>query len=207
MRAVKSFSGLAALAVACTLAYAPTASAEGGFYLGGGFGLSSAESNPAPGAPYFSTDTFPLIGLTAGYRVDGANHFWAAEADADVSFGSDLLGPSGSSCPVYANAPYYCTHTATLRLRGVFGMPINDKYEGFGSIGLVAVSGTSAIGPTAQADAVNTGYTLSAGVQRATTRGVMRAELIYDRADTARTNGDSYTPEYQALTLKLSLLF
>ncbi|MBW6506940.1 MAG: outer membrane beta-barrel protein [Rhodobacteraceae bacterium] len=207
MRAVNSISRLAALAVACTLSYTSTASAEGGFYWGGGFGLSSAESLPAPGFPFGASDTFPVVGITAGYRVDGANHFWAAEADTDISFGSDFVGNSGSSCPVYADGPYYCTHNATLRLRGVFGMPINSNYEGFGSVGLVAVRGTSAIGPTVQADAVNTGYTLSAGVQRATARGLARAELIYDRADTVRTNNGGYAPQYEALTLKISLLF
>jgi len=90
----------------------------------------------------------------------------------------------------------------------IVGTALNSSYDIFGAAGFAAVSGTSAVGPFNQANAVNTGYTLAVGVQRELNNGsTARLELNYEDLSNSAVNGGPFNPQYQSIGLKLTYLF
>lgn len=183
-------------------------SAAQDFYFGAGLGYASASSSEGGGGGATSEADFGVIGLTVGYRWELAAMFAAAEIDADLSLGAEFSeGPD--ACLTDASGPYFCTHDATVRLRGLVGAPVGGGgFEAFASAGLVAVMGTSAIETSDQMDNTNLGYTIGLGLQRGLAGGgMLRGELIYDRADNSLTEPNGYDPDFEAVTLKVTYLF
>lgn len=200
------FRNTLATAISIAAFSAGAAVAEEGLYYGVGLAYSDAESASQPGGSTTSNASFGQLGVTVGYRWDQGDWFYATELDGELSLGNNFVGNSNSVCAVYANGPYYCAHDATLRVRFAVGTSSGDDYEFFATAGAVKVFGESAVSPTSQASASNTGYTVGIGAQRAMERGTLRGELIYDNAE---DNGPPsfYRPTYEAITLKFSYLF
>lgn len=199
---------LTALLIASSLLPA-AASAEGGLYYGLGLGTRNAWSNAEFGGS--SRDRNAAVGFTLGYRAETGAGFFGGEMDGEFSLGSDMRPTGGSSCSIGAMGPYVCETTATVRLRGIAGTTLGNGVEVFGTAGIVAISGESAVGPTEQANVVNTGFTFGIGAQRDFGAGKLRGELIYDRAmksnDPQDPFGATYDPDLSAVTAKLSYLF
>lgn len=193
----------------CALAMlAAGPAAAGDFYYGLGLGYGHAKSGTGTFGSAASKANLSLLGLTLGYRVDRTKVFFGGELDGDVRLGGTFHDQaSGSTCTTGANGPYYCSVDSTLRLRGIVGTSLSNGYEVFGSLGVVQVNGTSAVGPTSQANVRSTGFTIGIGAQRAMPKyGVGRLELIYDKADSSNNPG-GYDPKYNSVTLKASWLF
>lgn len=186
------------------------AHADMGFYYGLGLGYSKMESESNYFvAPATSEATAPVLGLTLGYRWQKAAAFFGAEVDGDISFSTDFDSNLGTSCSTFATGPYWCSHQATLRLRGIGGHTLTGGYEVFGTAGFAIARGESATNPTTQTDVTSTGYTLSAGVQRKFgSAGIARLELIYDQIDSSDNPcPPCFDPSFKATSLKATYLF
>ncbi len=186
-----------------------SAFAQGSFYMGGGIGYAMAESEPSSSGGPASSGDLGMIGVTAGYRHDFPANFAAAELDADFNLTGEMER-NGLSCDDgFAQAPYFCEHDATVRLRGLFGADVGAGYEVFGSAGFAMMFGQGAIGPGGNTDGGSvTGYTVGLGAQRALGAGTGRVEVIYDKLDNIRDEPDGiYEPTWQATTIKASYLF
>lgn len=188
------------------LAAGPAAADD--FYYGVGLGFSDVNSGTGSFGTQASDADLSMLGLTLGYRVDRAKVFFAGELDGDVNLGGTFQDDvSGNTCAAGASGPYYCSHNSTLRLRGVVGTPLANGYEIFGSLGVVQVTGKSAVNTFAEQSVQSTGFTVGVGAQRKMPSfGTGRLELIYDEANSSN-NPSGYEPKYQAMTLKASWLF
>ena len=177
-----------------------------GVYYGAGLAYIDAESYDEEGSELKSSDSYFGLGATVGYRWDQPANFFAAEADFDLPIDSDFE-ENGVSCATDAGGPYYCTHNATLRLRGIAGVPMGG-FEGFASAGLMMMSGDGAVDENAQDRGVNTGYTVGLGLQQDLGGNMVRYELIYDNAENTITKpADRYEPTFEAVTAKVTFLF
>jgi opacity protein-like surface antigen len=177
-----------------------------GIYYGAGLAYSDAESLEPSEGDGASSDSYFGLGATVGYRWNQPTSFFAAEADFDLPLDTDFED-SGASCSTDADTAYYCTHTATLRLRGIAGVPMGG-FEGFVSGGLMMMSGDGAIDSDVQDRGVNTGYTVGLGLQQDLGGSMLRYELIYDNAENTSTKpGGIYEPSFEALTAKVTFLF
>lgn len=196
-------SALVALAL---LAAGP--SGADGIYYGVGLGYGSAKSGTGTFGPESSKADLGLMGLTLGYRFDRPKMFFAGELDSDLHLSGTFHDTvTGNTCAAGANGPYYCSHDATVRLRGLVGAPMANGYDVFGSLGLVHVIGTSATDTFTHANVGSNGFTVGFGIQhKMQGRGVARFELIYDQANASNGPG-GYTPKYNAVTLKATWLF
>ncbi len=199
----------AVLAASVTIAMLATSASADGMYYGIGLGITDAESDPKVFAPSTSGATFATLGATAGYRWDRSGHFLGAEANLDLGLGADFDDDfTGTACKTDAYGPYYCSHKATLRLRGMIGTEIGNGMELFGTLGLAAMSGDGAIYIDQQDGGVNTGVTVGMGLQKQVGRNTHRIELIYDDLSSNSTKpGGIYEPEYKAVSLNYTLIF
>lgn len=182
------------------------AQAEDGFYYGIGAGMMNAQSD----AVIFggvSEDRFAIVGGTVGYRFEQEKIFYGAEIDADVSTGSSMIGTGGTDCDDFADGPYYCTHSSTVRLRGIVGTDVGGGYEAFGSLGVAMARGTSAVSPFDQEENMNRGVTFGMGVQRALGSGMLRLELTRDRLETSVTDPYLNNPTFESTSIKATFLF
>ncbi|MHC0052455.1 outer membrane protein [Actibacterium sp. D379-3] len=182
------------------------ANAEEGFYAGFGFGLTDMESQAEFGGT--SEGALPMVALTAGYRAEADRFFYGAEIDADMSLDGNL-DYQGTECgDGFANGPYYCEHDATLRLRGVIGTDLTPQLEGFATLGYGVMWGKGAVAGDGSTDnGVNSGVTVSLGLQHMMQKGKLRYELIYDDfGNTGEKPADLYKPDYQAVSLRLMYL-
>ncbi len=182
------------------------ATAQSGFYLGSSVGASSATSEYAGGGK--SADTFGTFGAVIGYRKEAGDLFWAAEIEAAGGIASAMVGSvAGTECSVFADAAYVCSVNNTVRLKGLVGKAMNNGYEMFGSLGVVQMNGTVAIGPTVQAPVTNTGYSVGLGVQRDIRGGKARIELVRDVAPNTSTTFGGLSANYRATSIIFSFLF
>lgn len=197
-----SYRGLAVVFVATLttqIAYAD------GLYYGGGVAFYQSESKGAPDSTLTSSDEYAAIGLTAGYRVDRPGMFLGAEADLDIAGSNDFI-ERGYECPNFVPSPYYCEHDATLRLRGVIGVPVGPL-EGFASLGFAVMEGEAGSTPTSTDRGVNRGYTVGLGLQTEFGNGQVRLEMVYDELNHAVVNPGTGDPSFESLSAKLSFLF
>jgi len=180
-----------------------------GLYYGLGVGYTDAESAPNAITSNTSGAGFGTLGLTIGKRWERPEIFWGAEANLNLGLGADFDDDvTGLSCELNANGPYYCSHKATLRLRGMVGTSLANNYEVFGTLGLAAMTGDGATSPTTQDRGVNTGLTAGVGIQRQFGTNTHRIELIYDNLTSTSTQpGDQYSPDYKAVSLNYTLIF
>ncbi len=184
----------------------PAAAGEG-FYFGLGLGFTAAESPDGEVSGIVSEADFGVLALTGGYRWDLPGTFVAAEIDLDLSLGAEFEeSESGRTCEQGADGPHFCSHDATVRLRGLYGGPVGS-YEAFVSGGLAVVIGDSAVDGFEQESNTNLGVTLGLGLQRAYGGSMVRGELIYDRADRSLSEPQGFDPDYEAVTVKATFLF
>ena len=197
-------------AVAATGAFfAGAAAAEPTFYLGGGLSFGTATSLPAPGSPLSdaSTGNPVALGATVGVRGGAGNLFFGAELDADIAL-SGTMDFGGVTCADgFANAPYFCSQDATVRIRGILGTDLGG-YELFGTLGYGVMFGQGAINPGGATDAGSVGgVTYGLGIQTDMGAGMVRAELIRDDFNNIITMPDGiYSPTWQNSSLKLSYI-
>ncbi|WP_299349816.1 outer membrane beta-barrel protein [uncultured Shimia sp.] len=203
----KLAAGLLALSTMC----GSQALAEG-FYFGAGLGYTDAESDGGgTGTRYSELDTGAL-GLTGGYSWDLDGSFAALEIDTDISFGSDLKqNGTGVKCSSGTSAPYFCSHDATVRLRGTYGTEVANDWSLFGSLGLGFVMGDSAVTvPGATDSAIVGGLTAGFGAQKPLGSGVLRVEFIHDNfkntLDKPSNGTVTYDPNWEANSVKVTYL-
>jgi len=202
-------TALAAAALTATSAYAD------GSYVGVGLGYSSIESlhtDPGPGSGASELET-AVVGLTTGYRWDLGRGFAAAEVDADFSLDSDLGNTvTGATCPTPgATGAYYCSQNATIRLRGIYGIPVGNNWDVFGTLGYGVVVGQAATGTNLIDRAVTGGLTASLGTQVPVGLGKLRVEVIHDNFTNAIDKPTSafgtYSPSWEATSLKATFIY
>ena len=198
------------LLLSATIIFSATAAtADQGFYFGGGLSFSRANSDDSFGSE--STDTSPALGLTFGYRFEKGNAFYGPEADIDLFLGSDFEF-NNTPCSAGAIGPYYCSRDAVIRLRGIYGQSLSNGLEWFGSGGVGIMIGDGAVAPSGITDkGVNAGFTVGLGLQKSIGRGMLRGEVIYDRLNSSLTKptearGFEYEPDYEATTMKISYI-
>lgn len=194
------------LTLAATLAalISPSVSAQE-FYLGGGLAYSSGESKAEFGDP--ADLQAGMVTLILGQRFAAGNGFWGWETSADLSFGAETEESSaGTTCATAgADGPYLCKHDATLRLVGIYGVPVGQGTEIYGSLGLGMLLGDYADGPNTVASDATYGLTVGVGLNREFGNGLIgRGEIIYDNfsSDTQ----ESYNSDYTGTTVRLALL-
>lgn len=186
-------------AFAASLMTTPALAADG-LYFGLGLSATKSESASEFGGTA-SEGTAPTIGATVGYAWPKSYGSLAIEADLDLPINSEL-DFNGTTCSNFAVAPYYCEHKGTLRLRGVMTRNY-DNFNGFASLGVGAMTGEGATSPFTTDRGVNVGLTASLGVEK----GSFRYELIYDKLNQTRTEPDGYTPEFEAVSFKMTYFF
>ena len=209
---------LSALTVATTLAGATIAQADG-LYLGFGLGYAQLDSKAdGPAGTYGSGASelkAPMVGLTAGYRWDLSSGFAAVEGNIDLSTKKGFTNTvNGNACPTPgATGAYYCSHKSTIRLRGIYGMPVGTGWELYGALGVGAMVGDGATDISYVDKGMNVGVTAGLGVQRDLGRGKLRVELVYDNFNTSKIHptvslgGLKYDPTYKATSFMASYIF
>ncbi|SHJ62910.1 hypothetical protein SAMN05444000_1113 [Shimia gijangensis] len=182
-----------------------------GIYYGFGLGFASAESEQGGGGVGFSELESAMLGVTTGYKWNVNSGFAALEMDADLSFGQETENTvTGFACSSGATGAYFCTHDATIRLRGIYGAPVGNGWSIFGALGYGFVSGTGAISPATTAKAITGGVTAGLGIQKQIGGGTLRVEFIHDNFSSGVKKADAggflYTPTWEANTLKATYL-
>jgi Outer membrane protein beta-barrel domain len=189
-------------------AFAATASSSASaqeFYFGGGLAYTSGTSKSEDGNS--SELDAGMLTLILGQRFAAGSGFWGWETSADLSFGSETEESSiGAVCSVDgANGPYLCEHKATVRLVGLYGVPIADGTEVFGSLGVGMMLGDYANSPTTVESAYTYGATVGLGVNRDFGGGlVARGEVIYDSFN--RDTQEFYESDYSGTSLRVALI-
>ena len=201
---------VSALALSVALMAAHSASADG-IYYGFGLGYTSAESEQGGGGSGFSDLDSAMLGLTTGYKWNMTSGFAALEMDADLSFGQKTENTiTGLECSGGASGAYFCSHDATVRFRGIYGMPVGNGWDIFGALGYGMVFGDGATSGSTTGSAVTGGITAGVGVQKQLGSGTLRVEFIHDNFKNGLKNpsfgGISYSPTWEANTLKATYL-
>ena len=202
----------AALTLSVAMMATHSASADG-FYYGFGLGYTSAESEQGGGGTGFSELDTAMLGLTTGYKWNVTSGFAALEMDADLSFGQKTKNTvTGFECSGGgASGAYFCSHDATVRFRGIYGMPVGNGWDVFGALGYGMVAGDGATSGTTSASAITGGITAGIGVQKALGNGTLRVEFIHDNFSNGLKKpsaifGTEFSPTWEANTLKATYL-
>jgi opacity protein-like surface antigen len=194
-----------AVFLASAFALAQPASAQD-FYFGGGLAYSSGTSE----TDFVGADSdlsAGMVTLILGQRFDAGNGFWGWETSADLSFGAETENSDvGVTCADFgANGPYLCEHMATLRFVGIYGTPIGQGTEIYGSLGLGMMLGDYADDTFSVESASTYGLTVGVGLNREFANGLIgRGEVIYD--DFGNDTQDVFDPSYSGATVRLALL-
>jgi hypothetical protein len=191
---------------AALVALAPTVSSAQDFYFGGGLAYSSGTSESS----FSGTDSdlqAGMVTLILGQRFAAGSGFWGWETSADLSFGAETENSiSGLTCAAGGAAgPYLCEHKATLRLVGIYGTPIGQGTEIYGSLGLGMLMGDYADNSFTTESASTYGLTIGVGLNREFASGLIgRGEIIYDNFN--RDTQDFYSSNYQGATVRFGLI-
>lgn len=191
--------------------FAPVANAQPRFYLGSGVGYTYGNSI-APNQTYSNSGELAELGVTAGVRFDSGGAFYGAELDADIFLSGALVTYNGLSCADgFAAGAYFCSHSATVRSRGIVGFSLGPS-EVFATAGYAVMFGQAAIpdgfleyGSLFDAGSVG-GLTFSIGLQRRLASGMLRFEIIQDtlRAPMDLPD-DNFEPLWSATTVKKTI--
>lgn len=191
--------------VALAFAFTATTASAQDFYVGGGLSYTDGESLPQFGG---SSDLGTgMLSLIIGTRHDFAASFVGLEASADLGFGAETTNHTGGqTCAVGAIGPYLCSHDATYRLVGLFGVPFSTGTEVFGSLGIGVLHGQFADSPNTTGKGAIYGATFGLGVNH-TLGGanLLRGELIYDNFGKAKQSG-GYTSKYDDMSIRISMI-
>jgi Outer membrane protein beta-barrel domain len=192
------------LATLIGLSAAPLAAQE--LYFGGGVAYTNGTSDAFLIGPTSDLEA-GMLSLIVGQRFAAGNGFWGWETSADLSFGkvTNETGTAETCAVDGANAPYLCEHTATLRLVGVYGTPIGEGTEVFGTLGLGMLMGDYADDTFSVESATTYGLTAGIGVNGELRNGLIaRAEVIHD--DFGNTTQEANVSDYSGTTVRFALL-
>ncbi|MBL9047276.1 MAG: outer membrane beta-barrel protein [Tabrizicola sp.] len=197
-----------ALAIAAAL---PASAMAQEMYYGGGLAYSSMTSDRVLGGSGTSELKTGMVSMIVGQRfAAGDSAFWAWEANADLSFGAKAENPdTGLECALGASGSYLCGHDATLRLVGIYGAPVGQGTEIFGSFGLAVLVGETAVDTDEVDSGMHSGMTVGLGLSHALANGMtLRGEVIYDHftKDNYDVPVSGNISEVDATTFRLSLL-
>ncbi len=196
---------LLSIVVAAFAATAGSVASAQEFYFGGGLAYTSGTSQSEFGN---SSDLDAgMLSLIIGQRFAAGTGFWGWETNADLSFGSETKESTfGAVCSTDgANGPYLCEHKATVRLVGVYGVPVGAGTEVFGSLGVGVMLGDYADSPTSVESARTYGATAGLGLSRDFGGGLTaRGEVIYDSFD--RNSQEFYDSSYYGTSLRMALI-
>lgn len=189
------------LAAASALLATQTASAQDGFYLGLGLGLTESSSY-APAVPVVSsTGTDVSLALTAGYRFTGSGPLtFGVEGNLDILGGKTLNGCRDGAAIA---SPNWCTLETVARLRGTLSTELANGSRLTSSLGAVMVMGTSEAGPGFRPDTTGHGFSLGFGWEPAAMP--VRVDVNYDaiRDD----NQPAYERDLDLVGLRVSYMF
>lgn len=201
---LQNFRTMASVLTLATVISAP-AFAEG-LYYGLNLSVSDSSSGFPGGGAMKASDSYASLGGTLGYAWSKETHFLAAEVNYDRPLGADLTNDSnGELCMDAPNGPYFCTHDATLRLRGLVGTELG-KADVFFSFGVAAMSGIGATSPGGREDGQNVGVTFGIGAQQETRLGKIRYEAIVDRFDNVRQSPAGRERDFSSVSMRVSWL-
>lgn len=179
-------------------------------YYGGGLAYTSATSDNVAGGSGESDFSAGMLSLIIGQRHEAGSGFWALEASADLSFGAEAENPAtGFTCYDGSSGSYFCKQKATIRMVGIYGMPVGQGTEVFGSLGLGVLFGENAVNTNAVDSGAHYGLTVGLGLSHELANGMtLRGEVIHDRFD--RDNYDipvdAGVSDVTGTTLRVSLL-
>ena len=176
------------------------------FYFGGGLGYTNGESESSFVGSN-SDLSAGMLTLILGQRFAAGSNFWGWETSADLSFGAEAEDSAlgGTCADAGADGPYLCKHDATLRLVGLYGAPIGEGTEVFGSLGIGMMTGDYADDLNSVESASTYGLTIGVGLNREFGNGLVgRGEIIYDNfsSDTQ----EFYDSDYSGTTFRYALL-
>lgn len=197
-------TSLTFLAPLLGLTAAPLAAQE--LYFGGGVAYASGTSDAYEIGPTSDLDA-GMLSLIVGQRFAAGNGFWGWESSADLSFGEETgeTGTADTCAADGANAPYMCKQNATLRLVGVYGAPIGEGTEIFGTLGVGMLMGDFATEAFTVESASTYGLTAGIGVNGELRNGLIaRAEVIYD--DFNSTTQEANVSDYSGTSVRFALL-
>jgi opacity protein-like surface antigen len=175
-------------------------------YFGVGLGYSTGTSDAYEIGPTSDLDA-GMLSLIVGQRFAAGNGFWGWETSADLSFGKETneTGTLDTCAANNASAPYLCKHSATLRLVGVYGVPIGEGTELYGALGVGMLQGDYADNFSSVESAMTYGLTAGIGVNGELRNGMIaRAEVIYD--DFGSTTQEGGLSDYSGGTIRFGLL-
>lgn len=196
---------VAPLALALAAATAAPALAQE-FYYGGGLAYASGTSDNVTGGGGESDLSAGMLTLLVGQRFAAGTGFWGWETSADLSFGAETENAdNGFPCSDGAEGSYLCSQDATLRLVGIYGMPVAEGTEVFGSLGVGMLTGDYANSSSSVESASTYGLTVGAGMNVDVGNGLAaRGELIYDSF--TNTTQDEYSTDYKGTTFRIVLV-
>ena len=176
------------------------------FYVGGGLAYSSGTSDHVTGGSGSSELSAGMVTLILGQRFAAGSGFWGWETSADLSFGHETENPAtGAGCAVAATGSYLCKQDATLRLVGIYGMPVGQGTEIYGSLGLGMLMGDYADNTLSVESASTYGVTVGVGLNRDFGNGLTgRGEVIYDNFN--NDTQEQWDSVYKGATVRLALL-
>lgn len=189
------------LAATSALLIAQTASAQDGFYLGVGLGLTESRSY-TPAVPVVTSKGSDVsLALTAGYRFAGSGPLtYGVEGNLDILGGETL---NGCRDGVAIISPNWCTIETVARLRGTLTTELANGSRLTSSLGAVMVMGTSENSPGYHPD--TTGHGLSLGFGWEPAAMPVRVDVNYDaiRDD----NQPAYERDLDLMGLRVSYMF
>jgi opacity protein-like surface antigen len=152
------------------------------FYFGGGLAYSTGNSEAIFPAGEAGLEA-GMVSLMLGQRFAEGGGFWGWETSADLFSGTETeeVGTGGTCADDGATGPYLCQHDATLRLVGIYDVPLGQWTEVYGSFGVGRMQGDHAPFVDTVESASTYGYTAGIGLNRAIAYGLIgRGEVIYD---------------------------
>jgi OmpA-OmpF porin, OOP family len=148
---IKARTGLAALGLASTMAFAvPAFAQDAGFYIGLSFGQSSVDLDCTGASSCDDTDT--AMKFIGGYRFN---------RNLGVEIGYTDLGEATITDPI-STATF---ETSVMEIVGVGSLPIAEKFSVFGKIGIYRGDVDASDPVFGSASESNTGLTFGIGVQ------------------------------------------
>jgi hypothetical protein len=195
---------LAATVLASAIALSSPALA-GDLYWGGGIAYTSGTSDNVTGGDGSSDLSAGMLTVILGQRFASGTGFFGWEASADPSLGAGAESTANGTTCAPATGSYLCTHDATVRVVGQYGMAVGEGTEVFGSLGVGVLKGDFATSPATSTSAQVSGLTLGLGLNRDYGNGLtFRGEVIHDNFTNFSESVNA--SEYSGTSVRLALL-
>ena len=175
------------------------------YYYGLGLGYSDFESVVTSFGGSASEGQTTTLSAVFGAEWQGNTSFYGYEADLDYGLSGET-SQGGVTCATFADAPYLCDYTATVRLRGIYGTDFGGT-KVFGALGVGGVFGDFATSPTTQASGSVYGLTAGVGAYFPVSDSMnVRGEVIYDNFTNADQTG-GYESEFTGMSVRVTAMF